>query len=54
MLFAYHGNAETARMLLDSGVDANMLNGREQSPLACAVFKAHDEAVRLLYAGGAD
>ncbi|KAF2685984.1 ankyrin [Lentithecium fluviatile CBS 122367] len=39
MLAAYHGNAETTKMLLDAGADPNVLNGRGQSVIAGAVFK---------------
>jgi ankyrin repeat protein len=54
MLASYHGHAETAKMLLDNGADANVLNARGQSPIAGAVFKGYDDVVRVLYEGGAD
>ena len=52
MLAAYHGHAETVKMLLDKGADANTLNDRGQSPLAGAVFKGWDEVVKVLFEGG--
>lgn len=52
MLAAYHGHAETVRMLLEKGADSNSLNDRGQSPLAGAVFKASDEVVKVLFEEG--
>lgn len=52
MLAAYHGHADTVRMLLQKGADANVLNDRGQSPLAGAVFKAHDDVVKVLFEEG--
>ncbi|KAF2230893.1 ankyrin [Viridothelium virens] len=52
MLAAYHGHAETVKMLLEKGADPNTLNDRGQSPLAGAVFKGSDEVVRVLFEGG--
>lgn len=54
MLAAYHGHAETTRMLLGKGADPNVLNERGQSPIAGAVFKGEDEVVRVLFEGKAD
>ena len=54
MLASYHGHTETVKMLLANGADANVLNGKGQSPIAGAVFKGHDDVVRALYEGGAD
>lgn len=54
MLASYHGHAETASMLVEAGADPNVLNGRGQSPLAGAVFKGHEEVVRVLHGAGAD
>lgn len=54
MLSAYHGHADTAKMLLDNGADPNVLNGRGQSPVAGAVFKGYDGVVKVLFEGGAD
>lgn len=54
MLSSYHGHAATAKMLLDNGADANVLNARGQSPIAGAVFKGYDEVVRVLFEGGAN
>ncbi|KAK4991644.1 hypothetical protein LTR66_004338 [Elasticomyces elasticus] len=53
MLAAYHGHADTVRMLLEKGADPNVLNERGQSPLAGAVFKAEDEVVKILFEAGA-
>lgn len=52
MLAAYHGYADTVRMLLEKGADPNALNDRGQSPLAGAVFKGSDEVVKLLFEEG--
>ncbi|KAI9685171.1 MAG: hypothetical protein M1822_004758 [Bathelium mastoideum] len=52
MLAAYHGHAETVKMLLEKGADPNTLNDRGQSPLAGAVFKGWDEVVKVLFEGG--
>lgn len=54
MLAAYHGHADTVRVLLRRGADPNRLNDRGQSPLAGAVFKNEAEVVRALLDGGAD
>lgn len=54
MLAAYHGHADTVRMLQERGADPNALNDRGQSPLAGAVFKGWEEVVRVLVDGGAD
>lgn len=51
MLAAYHGHVDTVQMLLGKGADANVLNDRGQSPIAGAVFKGHDEVVRVLVEG---
>lgn len=54
MLAAYHGHAETVRMLVGRGADVDLLNGRRQSPIAGALFKGEDEVVGVLRAAGAD
>lgn len=48
MLAAYHGNADTVRVLIEKGADVDAINDRGQSPIAGAVFKGYDEVVRLL------
>lgn len=54
MLAAYHGHAETVRMLVGRGADVDLLNGRRQSPIAGALFKGEDEVVTALRVAGAD
>jgi uncharacterized protein len=54
MLAAYHGHAETVRVLAERGADVNRVNDRGQTPLAGAVFKGEDDVVRVLVAAGAD
>lgn len=54
MLAAYHGHAETVRMLARKGADVDRLNDRGQSPLAGAVFKADDAVIDTLVELGAD
>ncbi|MFC7649489.1 ankyrin repeat domain-containing protein [Streptosporangium lutulentum] len=48
MLAAYHGHAETVRMLAELGADAGRANDRGQTPLSGAVFKKEPEVVRAL------
>lgn len=52
MLAAYHNQPATVRLLLSKGADANVLNGRGQSPVAGAVFKGYEEVVRVLVEEG--
>ena len=52
MLAAYHGHAETVRVLIEKGADVNAINDRGQSPIAGAVFKGYDEVVRVLVEQG--
>lgn len=40
-------------MLLAAGADPNVLNDRGQSPLVGAVFKGHEDVVRILFERGA-
>jgi uncharacterized protein len=40
--------------LVERGADVDLRNGRNQSPVAGAVFKGEDEVVRLLVEAGAD
>jgi len=54
MLAAYHGQAETVRMLLGAGAEADGRNAKGQTPLGGAAFKGHAEVVRLLLEAGAD
>ncbi len=54
MLAAYNGHAGLVKELLTRGADGNRANDQGQSPLAGAVFKGHDEVVRVLVEGGAD
>lgn len=54
MLAAYHGHAQTVRVLAQRGADVDRLNDRGQSPLAGAVFKGEDEVVATLLEHRAD
>lgn len=54
MLAAYHGHADTVRLILQHGGDANRANDRGQTPLAGAVFKGYTEVARALLEAGAD
>ncbi|WOO85266.1 Putative ankyrin repeat protein [Vanrija pseudolonga] len=54
MLAAYHGHADTVKMLLGKGADPDALNAKGQSPIAGAVFKLHNDVVHTLLDGGAD
>lgn len=54
MLAAYAGHTDLSRALLTRNADPNRLNDRGQSIVAGAIFKAHDEIVRILIAAGAD
>ena len=54
MLAAYHGHAETVRVLAERGADVDATNDRGQTPLAAAVFKGDQEVVQVLVAAGAD
>ena len=54
MLAAYHGHADTVRLILGHGGDANAINDRGQTPLAGAVFKGYTDVVRELLDAGAD
>lgn len=54
MLAAYHGHAETVRLILAHGGDANTANDRGQTPLAGAVFKGYLDVVEALVDAGAD
>ncbi|MER8187699.1 ankyrin repeat domain-containing protein [Kitasatospora sp. NPDC094015] len=54
MLAAYHGHADTVRVLLERGADPNRANDRGQTPLAGAVFKGEAAVIDALLAGAAD
>jgi ankyrin repeat protein len=54
MLAAYHGHADTVRMLVDRGADVDRRNHRDQSPVAGAVFQGAADVVRVLVEAGAD
>lgn len=54
MLAAYNGHAEFVRELAALDADVNLLNDRNQSPLAGAIFKKEDAVVDALLAAGAD
>ena len=54
MLAAYHGHADTVRLILAHGGDANTANDRGQTPLAGAVFKGYPDVVQVLVDAGAD
>lgn len=52
MLAAYHNHPSLVSALLQRGSDPNILNEKGQSPLAGAVFKGHEEVVRVLVEEG--
>lgn len=54
MLAAYHGHADTVRLILAHGGDPNTANDRGQTPLAGAVFKGYPDVVGMLVEAGAD
>ncbi|GAA4692534.1 hypothetical protein APR04_002100 [Promicromonospora umidemergens] len=54
MLAAYHGHAELTAGLAERGADVNRLNGKNQAPLAGAVFKNETDVIRVLVEHGAD
>lgn len=54
MLAAYHGHADTVRLILSHGGDADAANDRGQTPLAGAVFKGYPDVVQVLVDAGAD
>jgi ankyrin repeat protein len=54
MLAAYHGHADTVRLILSHGGDADSANDRGQTPLAGAVFKGYPDVVQVLVDAGAD
>ena len=54
MLAAYHGHAETVRLILEHGAEPDTANDRGQTPLAGAAFKGYTEVARVLLDAGAD
>jgi ankyrin repeat protein len=54
MLASYHGHLPLVRLLLSHGANPNILNDRQQSPLAGAIFKGEKEVVEALADAGAD
>jgi ankyrin repeat protein len=54
MLAAYHGQLPLLQLLLAHNADPNILNDRQQSPLAGAIFKGEKEVVEALSDAGAD
>ncbi len=54
MLATYHGNVETARMLLHNRADPDRRNDHGQTPLGGAAFKGYEDVVALLLDHGAD
>lgn len=54
MLASYHGHPALVQLLLAHGANPNILNDRNQSPLAGAVFKNETAVVEALLEGGAD
>lgn len=54
MLASYHGHAALVELLLAHGANPNILNDRNQSPLAGAVFKNEAAVVKALLEGAAD
>ena len=54
MLASYHGNLETARMLLEHGAEVDGRNDRCQTPLGGVAFKGYVEIVTLLVEFGAE
>ncbi|KAJ3478230.1 hypothetical protein NLI96_g9902 [Meripilus lineatus] len=54
MLAAYSGHADLTQSLVSRGADVDRVNDRGQTPLAGAVFKGHNEVVRVLRSAGAN
>lgn len=54
MLASYHGHSALVELLLAHGANPNILNDRNQSPLAGAVFKNEAAVVKALLEGAAD
>ena len=54
MLAAYHGHVDLTAGLAERGADVNRLNGKNQAPLAGAIFKDEADVIRVLIEHGAD
>lgn len=54
MLATYHGHAPLVKLLLQHAADPNIVNDKNQSPIAGAIFKNEVECTELLVRGGAD
>ena len=54
MLAAYNGHPELVKALAKAGADVNLLNDRNQSPLAGAIFKKEDAVIDALLEAGAN
>jgi ankyrin repeat protein len=54
MLAAYHGHADSVRLLLHHGADTERINDHGQTALGAAVFRQHVRIVWMLLAAGAD
>ena len=54
MLAAYNGHPELVKAVVEVGADVNLLNDRNQSPLAGAIFKKEDAVIDALLEAGAN
>ena len=54
MLAAYNGHPELVKALVEVDADVNLLNDRNQSPLAGAIFKKEDAVIDALLEAGAN
>lgn len=54
MLAAYHGHADTVRLLLAHGAQVDQRNDRHQTPLGGVAFKGSTEIAQMLIGAGAD
>jgi len=51
---AWSGNSEIVRLLIDRGVDVNIVNGYGYTPLWCAAYSGHTDIVGILLDAGAE